>query len=492
MGICVFTPADPLFQTEKRHFMGKGFSKFKRKLRIGAWVRALLLGLSLGTVTLAVLWLKDKLTAAEPDFVAYCLIAGAVTAAAFLAALPVLLPTKKQIAKRIDRHLALGEKVQTMIAFSNDPGEMAALQRADTDRILTETPKRRVKGVCTWLFVLLPAVACLALGGTLLIPAKEPPAPPPVVDSNFSMTPWQEQALKDLIEKVKASDMEEIPKEGTVKQLESLLIKLRSIKKEPAMKEAVISCIEGIHKTVSDHNTYDTLAFALFASPSDAVQDLGGAVNSLKALLLGEWMNTVGETLAADPSAAATLSTGISQALTLSHVEPSNELYAALNTLAESLAVVTPDTSAEDVRTLLAEAEEVLNTAVYTQATNEEVENDTIYALLSIFGIKASEVPEHVFNDPDDPRGEDDYDPDDDPDRIHSGGLGSGNMIFGSNDTVYDPDREAYVTYGDVINEYFARITEMLADGGLTPEMEEALSDYFAFLFNGSRNKDSD
>ncbi|MBR5124574.1 MAG: hypothetical protein IKU90_05525, partial [Clostridia bacterium] len=192
----------------------------------------------MGVVIVAALWLKDKLTATDPAFLTYAMWAGIAAAVAMAVTFLLLLPTKKRVARRIDRHLALGEKVQTMIEFANDPSDMAALQRADTDRILTAAPRRRVKGVCTWLFATLPVVACLTLCGTILIPAQEPPAPPPVIDSNFSMTPWQEQALKDLIEKVKTSDMEETPKEETVKQLESLLIKLRSIKKEPAMKEA--------------------------------------------------------------------------------------------------------------------------------------------------------------------------------------------------------------------------------------------------------------
>ena len=471
--------------------MGKGFSKFKRKLLVGAIIRALLLGASVGVVIVAALWLKDKLTATDPAFLTYAMWAGIAAAVAMAVTFLLLLPTKKRVARRIDRHLALGEKVQTMIEFANDPSDMAALQRADTDRILTAAPRRRVKGVCTWLFATLPVVACLTLCGTILIPAQEPPAPPPVIDSNFSMTPWQEQALKDLIEKVKTSDMEETPKEETVKQLESLLIKLRSIKKEPAMKEAVISCIEGIHKAVSEHNSYDTVASALFQSPSDPVQDLGGAVNSLQALLLGEWMNTFEATLAADPSTASTVGPGIKQALTTSRVDPSNELYASLDAFATGLNALTAETPAEEVQSLLVGAEEGINAALFTQATNEEVEDDTIYALLSIFGIKASEVPEDVFNDPDDPRGEDDYEPKDELDHINSGGLGSGEMIFGSNDTIYDPNKEAYVTYGDVINEYYARITELLVDGGLTPEMEEALSDYFAFLYDGSANKES-
>ena len=328
--------------------MGKGFSKFKRKLLVGAIIRALLLGASVGVVIVAVLWLKDKLTATDPTFTTYALWAGIAADVAMAVTFLLLLPTKKRVARRIDRHLAWGEKVQTMIEFENDPSDMAALQRADTDRILTAAPRRRVKGVCTWLFATLPVVACLALGGTILIPAQEPPAPPPVIDSNFSMTPWQEQALKDLIEKVKTSDMEETPKEETVKQLESLLIKLRSIKKEPAMKEAVISCIEGIHKAVSEHNSYDTVASALFQSPSDPVQDLGGAVNSLQALLLGEWMNTFEATLAADPSTASTVGPGIKQALTTSRVDPSNELYASLDAFATGLNALTAETPAEE------------------------------------------------------------------------------------------------------------------------------------------------
>ena len=204
--------------------MGKGFSKFKRKLRTGAFIRAVIFGLSLGVVTFALRWLSDKLTATEPIFIGYVFPASLVAAVSFIIMLLILLPTQKRIARRVDAHLNLGEKVQTMLAFRKDVSPMAELQRNDTDRILRETPRRKVKGVATWLFILIPIVSCLCAAGTLLVPAKQPPEPPPVVENNFSMTPWQEQALNDLIEKVKASNMENEPKEGTVKQLESLLI----------------------------------------------------------------------------------------------------------------------------------------------------------------------------------------------------------------------------------------------------------------------------
>jgi hypothetical protein len=297
--------------------------------------------------------------------------------------------------------------------------------------------------------------------------------------------------LKDLIEKVKTSDMEADPKDGVVKQLESLLIKLKSIRKEGAMKEAVIACIEGIHKIVSTHNTYDLIAEAMFVSPSDSIGDLGGAVNSLQSLLIGEWMNTTKTALLEKNETATVLATGITQALTLSNVEAENEVHIALMAFTLQLTVLSEDASEEKINTVFAEAEQALNSALFLQATNEDVEDDTIYTLLSIFGIKASEVPEHVFNDPEDPRGEEDYEPDDDLDHINSGGLGSGEMIFGSNDTIYDPDSESYIPYHEVIDGYYARITELLVDGNLPHELEEALTDYFAILFDGSKNKEN-
>ena len=471
--------------------MGKGFSKFKRKLRGGAVLRAGIFGLSLGLVTVSVMWLIAKLSAVEPDFIGYSLYGGIAAAAGLLAMLLILLPTKKRIARRVDQHLRLGEKTQTMLAFRKDTSPMAELQRADTDRILQETPRRKVKGVCTWLFVLIPVVAILTFGGIMMVPAKQPPEPPPVIENNFAITPWQTQAVKDLIEKVKTSDMEAEPKEGVVKQLESLLIKLGSIKKEPAMKDAVISCIEGIHAVVSNHNTYDILADTMFGSPSDGVQDLGSAIDSLQALLIGEWMNNTKTAVLDRTVSPSTLATGITQALTLSGVDTENEVHIALLAFTVGLTALPEDRLEEEVGALFTKAEEALNSALYIQAVNEEVEDDTIYTLLSIFGIKASEVPEHIFNDPDDPRREEDYEPEDDLDKIHAGGLGSGEMIFGSDDTVYDPDREAYVTYGEVIGGYYAKISELLVDGNLPPELEEALNDYFAILFNGSENKEN-
>ena len=257
------------------------------------------------------------------------------------------------------------------------------------------------------------------------------------------------------------------------------------------MKETVISTIEAIHTIVSDHNTYDMIAAALLRIPSQSVQELGGAIDSLKAVLIGDWFNASADALVIGGNNPTVIATGITQALTTSKVDNTNEVHMVLMAFAVNLASVTEETSEDEINSLLAKTEDALNAALFIQVTNETVEDDTIYTLLSIFGIKASEVPEHVFNDPDDPRAEGDYEQNDDLDKIHGGGLGSGDMIFGSDDTIYDPEKDTYVKYGEVLNSYYARITDMLVDGTLPPELEEALNDYFAILFNGSENKEN-
>ncbi len=472
--------------------MGQEFRRFKRKIRFGAILRAILFGLSLGVMTVAGLWLWAKLMMLEIDFIRFAIIAAVPTVLGLGVMLILLLPTDKRLARRLDRALSLGEKVQTMVAFREDTGDMAALQRMDTERILSEAPRRRVKGTATWAFICLPLVAALCMVGTILVPAKEPEAPPPVVDNNFYLSPWQEQALLDLIEEVRTSDMEEAPRETVVKQLESLLIQLKTIKKEASMKEAVVATIVQMDAIVEDHNACDLIAQALVKSLDEHVRTLGAAIGSLKALLIGDRMNLLGETLTADGGyeVAAAMAAALPLALESCDLTTAHATYAALADFAQALASVNAETTSDAIGDIMADADEAINAAVFLEATNVEVCEEAIYRLLTIFGLKTDDLPVDLLADPEDPNAGGSTDKEDDEeDKVHSGGLGTGEMIYGSNDMIYDPETGKYVPYGEVLKDYYARITEQLMDGKLSPELEELLSDYFAILFNGDPNK---
>ena len=88
--------------------MGKGFRKFKRKLWIGAILRALLFGLSGGCITGAVLLLIDKQSMQEPSIPRYILFGSIVAAVGAIVMLLLLLPTSKRVARKLDKSLALG------------------------------------------------------------------------------------------------------------------------------------------------------------------------------------------------------------------------------------------------------------------------------------------------------------------------------------------------------------------------------------------------
>ena len=70
--------------------------------------------------------------------------------------------------------------------------------------------------------------------------------------------------------------------------------------------------------------------------------------------------------------------------------------------------------------------------------------------------------------------------------NIGSGGLGTGEVIYGSNDMVYDPDSNTYVPYGQLLNEYFAKANEQITDGRTSDEISDAAEKYFGILFGGS------
>ncbi len=474
--------------------MGNAFHRLKRNMCIGAVIRALAGGLSLGVILVAAQWLYAKLTMAEPNFLRYALIGGIPALILSAGLLVLLLPRDKKLAAQLDDRLQLHEKVQTMIAFREEDGDMIRLQRESAEQALLESPRRRVHGALTGLFIALPIVACLALVGTLLVPAKEPAEPPPVVDTGWRLDDFQAQKLRDLIAYIQKSDMEEELKHGVSGELEGLLIKLGSIRKENVMRETVVDTIINIHGLVSDHNTYDLLAAAMVNTVSTPVKQLGNSLYSLKPLLISEQMTTLAQAVNAaeegKAAAAGALATAVEQALSRADVPASDEVYEALAALASTLRNLTDDMSEDDVLSLLDAAETTLLSSLEIETVNETVGTYTITRLMEIFGIPADAVPPEVLTKVNEATTEGDYRPNDDQEQNAAGGIGSGEVLFGSNDTIYDPDKGAYVTYGEVLETYYAAVLEHMGDGTLPPELEDMFYDYFAMLANGTDQKE--
>ena len=135
---------------------------------------------------------------------------------------------------------------------------------------------------------------------------------------------------------------------------------------------------------------------------------------------------------------------------------------------------------------ILSDASAEIHDALYQQSVNRKISNATIVELMDIFGISAEELPE-LDNEEKLPVGGNDHmDYDDDDYNITDGGLGSGEVLLGSEDMIYDPDQMTHVKYKDVINDYDAKVAGKIQDGTLPPEIVEYINDYFATLYGSN------
>lgn len=475
--------------------MSKEFLSFKRKMRLGAILRSLAFGLGLGVLVAASLLLLSKLEFLSRSS-SFCWLTGAAVALVATGACLVLtLPTDKKLARRIDQMLSLGEKVQTMVEFQGNGGSMVLIQKNDTEEILRNTPYKRIRGKHLWLHGILPILACAAMVATLLIPTDAFDAPDVLVDPAYSMTAWQEQALKDLIRQVETSDMETVPKERIVAELGRLLAKVKSTNKESEMKAEVISTIRSIDKAMDGYDTYRTVSERLTESSREDVQEIGRYIGTMNAGALNESLKQLAQTLP-DPAAISAFAAALDESTNGMQVGANDGFFVTLETFRKSLeqaaAIEDGEARAQAVEEAASDASLALNVTLLCQYANRRVKNTTVNRLMEIFGISESELPEGLLPDKEASGDYDSsFDDGEDDDKNNTGGIGSGDMIYASNDTIYYPDDNVYTEYGNVINEYYAKVAEKIVDGNISDEMKEILSDYFAILFDGSGNKEN-
>lgn len=476
--------------------MGQGYLKFKRRAVSGAWIKACIFGLALGLAVAAGWLLVDKLMNHQLQMLWYGIAGGGVAVLSAAWMLLGIFPTDRRLAKRLDRALALDEKVQTMVAYRQDDTPMVQLQREDTDSILSATPVRRAMSKRWWMNGIAPIVALALAVTAVLVPVSAEVSEPVTPDPVFQLSEWQEMALKQLIDEVKISNMEAAPKGQTVECLERLLIDVKNATKESVMKHAVVDAIVKIHGIVKDHNTYLQIGGALNASGAETLRSWGLHVIKGDPAGLSRALGATRETLVGVglQQALTSLTDALTSALSGTALDAADPLYRGLATLNETLRGIadavdgmTDAAVTEALDLAFKAADGSLSGAVQQQRFNEVVRDNVIVTLMAIFGITAEDLPSEVLPSDRSSQGkeDDDFTPgenDDDEVKDNGGGLGDGEQLFGSNDFIYDPDENDYVFYGDVITKYEAKISQMRVDGSLSEEMDDMISDYFTAL----------
>lgn len=476
---------------EKESKMSLSFKKFLRRARCGAALKAVAYALSTGLITVGVLLLLIKRDLLSMQNTYAILIAVAATLIVGLSLFFILRPGEKRVARRLDRELSLGERVETALEFADREGGIYELQREDTEERLSAIPLKsfKIKRITAALSVL--AISASVLTASLLIPAAAEPEKPDVIVDGYEKD-YRIAALRQLIERVR-SDVysEEAMRDEIVSVLELLITSILSTELESAMKSAAVTAVGDVTSILAYYNSSGTLATTLAESGSDELTALSrafarldddgaeDAIDDISSLL------RTGDLETGVPDFNSRLAVAIRQS---GVTRTEDALYSALLAFMNGITTVV-DTSPSDASKQLGDLCDDLiyavSDALFLQTDNKRIADVVVAELIAIFALTKDDFYEGGVEPPVDSETGDLVTPPDDEDdeqeEGNSGGYGSGETLAGSNDTVYDDDENDYVKYIDVINKYY---TEFDASAESFPELiREIIRSYYDKLY---------
>ena len=501
--------------------MGEGFKKQKRKFRRSAFIYSAICGVSFGLFAMGIVYLALALAGA-PLFLEQIIgiltgVFVGATGLGFGAFLPLLLPSDQKIAATLDQEYGLHEKVQTALAYQKQEGPVVAMLQADTDERLLHLPKRKFEFRKVWQYFVIGILSVAVFASSLFVPYKlaqgEDDGPTLNPSARFEFTPEHLKSMQELIANVEKSPLEANIKEGTVGSLNALISSLALAETNGEMMDCVEGTAQEITNIIKSPLTYRAIANALGTVAlnglakmiADGVQvyhdfvivNYEGveAFDAQKAALvteaiteaLNEFFSVLEEGGAADsgaqegegdeapaPGIVERTYGNIYLALTSAAVQEDDALRSALYTFAERMAQNDNRLNNDIEMQFEDDFKASLADQSYRLAMNKYVTN----RIREIFGLKIPADEEFVPTYADDSSGGKN-------DGQTSGGYGPGDLLYGSDDLVYDPVSGKYVTYGELFNDYYAIVESMLREGNLTEEQKEIIRSYIDILLSG-------
>ncbi len=475
--------------------MNESLKKFKNKIYKEVIIKSLLISLSFSIIVFSITLILCKVNAIYLHPMIYVLLFLGIAVLSFLSLYFILRPNKIKLAKRVDESLNLNEKVQTMVAFEDKTGIMVELQREDTSNKLNSISTKRLPFKFNIFHFIIPVVACAMCVTSLVIPTKakvSEPNTPLDPDDPFESREDMFIDLRNLIKEVKASDINEDIKNDFVEKLTQLLNDLFNISTQNEKNTRVLNTISETNQIVEVYNSNKRIYQILTNSSDTNVKVLASSISSLDeegvAKMLDELKDSLGNVESS--TSLSEIHNSFGKLLEDSTIEK-DELVSRLIELSSSLNSIDENEEKEErINSIFAESKPKIMDIVLNQSKNKKVGNRIEDKLREIFGLPKREDPEHPLENPENPNGSKD-DPDDEkPEEKPTGGIGSGEILFGSDDVFFDPEL-GFIKYSDVIYEYHGDILALIRDGVIPKEYEAYINQYFQILFGGeSQEKD--
>ena len=338
-------------------------------------------------------------------------------------------------------------------------------------------------------------------------------ATPPEEKTPFELSELQEKSLLELIGEVETSDMEEEFRTPIAAQLRVLLSELRETELYDDMIAAVTESMNTISEITYESSTvtellnalwggndihFKHLAWALAKSVWESEDMLGFAeqIHEYASILMGD--NEEDEEAVVGAARAISAISGMNDrlysVLFASGLDEDDEMYLALKSAFTDatcgLNLIDDSLSDNEVRARIITAFEGCYGAISLNRTNSKAGEDVNTRLEKLFI-----VPKPPFERPDFYRnglpvnGGVSGEEGEPEDETGPGGMGGG-AAYGSDDLVLDPLTGELVKYGDLINDYNAKLYERLEGGLYTEEQKKAILKYFELLFSGIKKEE--
>ncbi len=466
--------------------MGKHFAQIRKKTRLAALITAVIFGVGIGVTALSAVMIAFKLLATDIPIISYILCA-AIATVTFAVAYFSTRPSDKRLAKRLDVEHSLDEKVRTMVEFKGSDDAFVLLQREDADEKLGTLKIKFWRKSQIVAIILVAVISVGAFTGAAFVPEKVEVVPPEEPISEFDKQ-WIIAALNDLITTVDKSLMTEQHKEVSLSELKDLLAFVEGSSYMSEMKLEAISTVISINRSLGRVNTASQIGEKLLDTQTELLVAFGKELVAMSGKTQKALNDIKSEIEKPEGLDASFVADEINAALSSLELDRENTLVKQMSNLASALVGYS-----NEVLTLDAAFGSVpfeLSNEVMIQNINRMTTQTVISELCNIFGISPDDLAGVEGGENIDTRPPSEIDPSDgedpnveEPDKtIDSGGLGTGDRIYGNDDVIYDPYSNSYVTYGQLLDEYNARATDKIIDGQITEDFVKFIEEYFKSL----------
>ncbi len=467
--------------------MSNNFANLMRRARLTAIVISAVAGIFLGAASAGAVILVMKLVGGDLRMLALTVGCATVLVSSGILLL-ILMPTERRLAKRLDTEHSLRERVSTMIEFKTSDDPFTALQREDANEKLGEirfSPWRK-KQVITVLVTCFVSAALLTTA--LVIPAKteyiEPEQPLTEFDKQWILT-----ELSDMISTVETSLIADTLKTGNLRELRALYTFVEEHEFLSEMKVEAIKAVIAISGHLTRENSAIPIGEQLSKAKTAVLKELGAELSRLGGTGVQKKLAELEEVLSsASEEEASFIADELTAALSAAGADPASPLTVLMQNLAAALRGYSSGSILS-----VSEAFGTVKTDAFNQTMvqniNKMITQTVISRLCALFGISSDDLtasgadPDLDTSPPAKAPDEEIPPEDDDNDQtIGSGGIGSGDRVYGSNDMIYNPYTNKYVPYGEVFDEYNNRVLQMVEDGRIPPDFEEFTKEYFRSL----------